>query len=573
MAKRPVLVPLVALLLALAPRSGLALSPTLDADQDGHVGGIEGALGSLDNDPASTPESVAVPPSCLDGGDNDGDALTDLDDPGCQPPAPVDLVFPAAGDDVFESNMNLDQYPFDFGGGTICPVTLQAKGPTVVRRSDPTLTPPREIDVEIIAMQLSGTATVGAGAGCPAGSVDVTVVESVGQPSTGKVVTQLLPLAAGPRGAVSDFPADSFFDVFFDVDTPLGILPGGPPNGPAGDPVRVENVVATLPPYQGGKNPLCYEVPGLSHEHCPVAPPDHYLCYTAKFEPKFEKRDALLQDQFDAVAVSQQVTKPKLFCNPASKNGEPLFEPSGHLKCYQLKSQKSDNVALVRNQFGTRTVQTKKSDLLCLASEKNQEGPPATLDDFKCYKGKFPKFEKRPVTLVDQFGTIQTEVIKSERFCNPVARDGTPIQNPLRHLECFKIKPQKVAQTVNVVNAFGTETVATKKAVSLCVPSSKNAQPPGGDELVIEIGIRHGTGMSFVCFVARNGPPNETGAASLSPDGQPPTLPLAFDAAGIADGEFTIFSFGDKVLTASGSFGQVQRKFTVDANEVPCPQP
>jgi hypothetical protein len=557
-------VALVALALAFAPRPGSALSPTLDADQDGHVGGIEGALGSLDNDPASTPESVAVPPSCLDGGDNDGDGQTDLDDPGCNPPPPEDTTFPAAGDDVFESTMNLDQYPFDFGGGTICPVTLQAKGPTVVRREAPVAGPPRSIPVEIIAMQLSGTATVGAGAGCPAGSVDVTVVESQGTPSTGMVTSQ---------GGASDFPADSFFDVFFDVDTPLGVLPGGPPNGPAGDPVRVENTIATLPPYQGGQNPLCYEVPGLSHEHCPVAPPDHYLCYTAKFEPKFEKRDALLQDQFDAIAVPRQVTKPKLFCNPASKNGEPLFEPSGHLKCYQLRSQKTDNVALVRNQFGTKTVEVRKSDLLCLASEKNQEGPPATLDDFKCYKGKFPKLAKRSVALVDQFGTIQTDVLKSERFCNPVARDGTPIQHPLRHLECFKIKPQKVVQTVSVVNDFGTETVTTKKAVSLCVPSSKNAQPPGGGDPVIEIGVRHGTGMSFVCFLIRGGPPNETAVTSLTPDGQPATIPVQFDASGVAEGEFTIFQFGPKVLMASGSFGQVQQKFSVDANEIPCPAP
>jgi hypothetical protein len=563
MAKRFFLSLAGALVWLLVQAPSAALSPTLDLDQDGHFDGIEGALGSLDADPGSTPESVAVPPSCLDGGDNDGDGQTDLDDPGCSVPAPVDDVFPAAGDDVFESNMNLDQYPFDIGGGTICPITLQAKGPTVVRRSDPTAGAPREIDVEIVAMQLTGTATVGAGAGCPTGSVDVTVVESPGQPSTGKVVAQ----------GGTDFPADSFFDVFFDVDTPLGILAGGPPNGPPGDPVRVENVVATLPPYQGGKNPLCYAVPGLSHEHCPVAPPDHYVCYTAKFEPKFEKRDAILQDQFDAVAGPRQVVKPKLFCNPAAKNGEPLYEPTGHLKCYQLKAQKADNTALIRNQFGVRTVETKKSDLLCLASEKNAEGPPATLDDYECYKGKFPQFAKRPVTLVDQFGALATEVIKSERLCNPVARDGTPIQNPLRHLECFKIKPQKVVQTATVVNAFGTETVTTKKAVSLCVPSSKNAQPGGGGDPLIEIGVRHGADMSFVCFVIRNGPPNETASTSLTPDGQPATIPVAFDAAGTGSGEFTIFSFGDKVLSASGSFGQIQRKFTVDANEVPCPKP
>jgi hypothetical protein len=561
---RPVAIVLLALAFSVAPSPGWALSPSLDADQDGHFDGIEDALGSSDADADSTPESVAVPPSCLDGADNDGDGQTDLDDAGCSPPPPEDAMFPAAGDDVFESSMNLDAYPFDFGSGVICPITLQARGPTVVRRRDPLPGPPREIDVEIVAMQLVGTATVGAGSGCPVGDVEVTIVESPGQTSPGKVTAM---------GSTLDLPADSFFDVFFDVDTPLGVLPGGPPGGPAGGPVRVENVIATLPPYQGGKNPLCYEVPGLSHEHCPEAPPDHYLCYTARFDPKFEKRDVLLQDQFDAVAVTHLVKKPKLFCNPASKNGEPMFEPSGHLKCYQLKPQKSDRTALVRNQFGTKTIQTRRSDLLCLASEKNAEGPPATLDDFKCYKGKFPRLEKRPVTLVDQFGTVETEVVKSERFCNPVSRAGAPILGELRHLECFKIKPRRVAQTVEVVNAFGTETVTTKKAVSLCVPSSKNAQPGGGGDPQVEIGVRHGQGMSFVCFLIRNGPPSEQVVASLAPDGQPGTLPVQLDAAGMGGGEFTIFQFGPKTLSVSGPFGQLMSKFNVDGNEVPCPVP
>jgi hypothetical protein len=127
-----------------------------------------------------------------------------------------------------------------------------------------------------------------------------------------------------------------------------------------------------------------------------------------------------------------------------------------------------------------------------------------------------------------------------------------------------------VSQTVTVVNAFGTETVTTKKAVSLCVPSSKNAQG-GSGEPQVEFGIRHGQGMSFVCFVVRSGPPNEQVSASLSPDGQPATIPIQLDATGAGGAEFTIFQFGPKVLSVSGSFGEVTKKFTVDDNEVPCP--
>jgi hypothetical protein len=561
-----------ALAFALAPRPAGGLHVTIDGDQDDSADQIEAALGSDPADPASTPEHFAAPPTCLDGADNDGDGATDLADTGCDVPAPSETTFPPAGDDAFESTMNLDMYAFDAGPQNgICPISLAARGPTVARRSDPTA---GVIMTEIIAMQLAGTATVGPDPACnlPPGDYDVTIVEDPSMASAG-MVTSMGPLSRGPRGP-SDFPADSFFDVFFLVDTGLpGIppLPGGPPGGPAGA-VRVANVIATLPPYHGGKNPLCYTVPGLPHEHCPQAPADHFLCYTAKFEPKFEKRTVTLRDQFDLSPLPHEVKKPKLFCNAAAKNAEPISDSTRHLKCYQLKGQKLEATALVQNQFGMKTIETKKSDLLCLASDKNDEGEPVELDDYKCYKAKFPKLERRPVTLLDQFQVpIQTEVVKSERFCNPVSKDQQPIKDPLDHLECFKIKPVKVERVVTVENQFGTETVTTKKAVSLCVPSSKNAGGDGDGEPEIRIGIRHGKQMSFVCFLMVNGPPNEKVAFGLTPDGQPPTIPVTLDANGVGGGEFTIFSTGPKTLFASGSFGQLMVKFDVGPSEVPCP--
>ena len=97
-----------------------------------------------------------------------------------------------------------------------------------------------------------------------------------------------------------------------------------------------------------------------------------------------------------------------------------------------------------------------------------------------------PKPAKREVTLVDQFGIVETKTVKPQFLCNPAAVDGGAIKRPLRHLECHKIKGRKVKQTVTAVNAFGTEEVTTKKAVALCLPSGKNEQvtttttaPPG----------------------------------------------------------------------------------------------
>jgi hypothetical protein len=171
------------------------------------------------------------------------------------------------------------------------------------------------------------------------------------------------------------------------------------------------------------------------------------------------------------------VLKPLWLCAPAAKNGEPLYEETGHLECYKLKKRKLRRIVQVQNQLGVRTVETKKSQLLCLATAKNEEGTPTQLDDFLCYSGKFtPKPASRDVTLVDQFGILETETKAPQLLCNPAAVDGSPIANPRTHLECHKIAPRKVKVTATAVNAFGTETVTTRKAVALCVPSGKTEQ-------------------------------------------------------------------------------------------------
>jgi hypothetical protein len=582
------------LLVSLSSGPVLALPASIDADNDGHVDGIETALGANPNDAGSTPESLIVPPTCLDGVDNDGDGATDLDDPECtqtEVPPPAETTFPAAGDDKFESSLMLDEYPLDTPFG-LCRATVEADGPTVVMRGAPADLGGglREIDVEIIAMQLTGTATILADPGCglPAGEVPVTVFEDPAQASSGKV-TDTTPDPA------TDFPAESFFDIFFQIDTPVGILPGGPPNGPAGDPVHVENEIHTIPPYHGGKNTLCYEVPGLTHQHCPKAPPDHHTCYKAKFSPKFSKRTVTLRDQFDADTGSDhRVLKPQFFCNPASKNGEPLYEPTGHLTCYRLQPKKAKQRVLVRNQFGLRTVKTKKSQLLCVPSEKNTEGAPQQLDHFKCYNGQFkPKLQKRDITLVDQFGILETRVLKSLVLCNPVSKNGEPIASPLNHLECFKLRPKKVRQTVTMRDQFGEQTVKTKKAVMVCAPSSKTevtvttsttipsettttttSTPtttlPGGG-LEVTVGYNHVMpGLSVVCGLVF-GPPNAMGTVSVTGPGTDETVNIMTDGSGVANFQVDIFSFGDYMVTATIGTQMGIGNVTVGPAQSTCP--
>jgi hypothetical protein len=575
-------------------RSVLALPGGVDADGDDFIDGIETQLGSDTADATSTPESVAVAESCFDGEDNDRDGVVDVGDPGCTVAEPVEGTFPAGGVDVFNSALSLDGYALDVLGMGTCIVDFEGQGPVVVQRQEPT-GDPRTIPVEIIAMQLSGTGTIlPGGTNCPVQSAEGlpltgTIVESPGQASSGQVID-------GNLDPAVDFPADSFFDVFFDIFVDLNgtdfQLVGGPPNGPAGDPVRLANVINSLPPYHGGKNPLCYQVENLAHEHCPKAPPDHYLCYAAKFSPKFEKRTVTLLDQFDAAGSAgnqTRVLKPLLFCNPASKNGEPLYEETGHLKCYAIKPKKSKHTVVVRNQFGQPLAKTKRSTMLCLPTEKNDEGPPQELDHFKCYQAKFPKLQKRDVTLVDQFGTVETQVLAPQMLCNPTSKDGGPIRNPTEHLQCFKIKPKKVDQTVTARNQFGEETVRTTKAVTVCVPSGKSEGTTTttvttttlgdgttttlpGTEITLELGYRHlGPGSSQVCGkVTAPSAPGASGQVNMSGP-SPGMTTVALNGAGVDTFQLPINSYGQYSVQVQVGTLMTSGNIEVDAQQSTCP--
>ncbi len=111
---------------------------------------------------------------------------------------------------------------------------------------------------------------------------------------------------------------------------------------------------------------------------------DHFLCYkakSAKGEPKFERLDVDLDDQFGA--TTKTVKKPKFLCTPVAKDGEPVIDPASHLVCYEVKRlrgqpkfQKRD--VLVFNQFEDevegRILTVKKPRILCVPSTKKDLG-------------------------------------------------------------------------------------------------------------------------------------------------------------------------------------------------------
>lgn len=115
----------------------------------------------------------------------------------------------------------------------------------------------------------------------------------------------------------------------------------------------------------------------------PLADPiTHYLCYKPKVDKSFPNHgDApigLVCDQFgcDANGGKPIKAKPKLFCNPAYKNGNlgppNTFRPNDHLKCYKYKRKLPTPIHVeVSNQFGMERLFLQKTKMLCVPTSKN----------------------------------------------------------------------------------------------------------------------------------------------------------------------------------------------------------
>jgi len=371
--------------------------PVVDADKDGFAGTTESYLGSDPSDAASTPESIAIPSTCSDYVDNDLDSLTDADDPGYTPTRLSIDTFPAAGLDVFDSSLSLDAYELETEFG-ICPVDFEARGPTCVQRADPVDLGggKQEINVEIISMQLTGTATILPDPRCilPPISVTVTLREDLLQRSTGKVTEQ------GPD-LLSDFPADSFFDVFFLIDIPLlGTITGGPPGGPQGSPVRVENFdINSIPPYNTPDNPClnpnCYAVPLSPHLHCPVPPPflDHFKVYEVDDQPV--SIAASLEDQFDTASPQGVLLEARdLFANPVKKtvdaNVVEIHDPLAHLTMVPVFRERADTLGGCEEPVRLRHLDCHEPDPPARAHQQGEQVLPRAARSFQVLRRDGP---------------------------------------------------------------------------------------------------------------------------------------------------------------------------------------
>jgi hypothetical protein len=116
-------------------------------------------------------------------------------------------------------------------------------------------------------------------------------------------------------------------------------------------------------------------VPTRKAPHDPPEGLDHFICYPV-LEGKAIDRTVGLKDEFGSFRTT--VGKPKLHCNPTTKNhpGRPpvaIKYSYVHLLCYGIEPHRLDppQVRRTSNQFERARVRAETAILLCVPSTKS----------------------------------------------------------------------------------------------------------------------------------------------------------------------------------------------------------
>jgi hypothetical protein len=423
--------------------------------------------------------------------------------PGNDPPLiPPDFFGP--GSEPFVGEVHFGGIPIETFAGK--PV---GDADTVVQRHDPSpLSPPGLIPIEIAALSLTSMQPI-------------TVLYSDGHTEQWDAQVDISPRVPSLGNMFVDDPAKVF-------DTQLRVIPlfeftrvsdgaersldvGALPPGNQASPLFIQNDA----PWRPGCVPPALSVPGLNDGFCPGQTPggqkrlaveqgllashgvypaqpalEHFQCYSVK-RSRFKARTVRLSDQFGDRKA--RVAKRAELCNPARKNGEPFRNRRAHLQCYATRGPALKRLVDVQNQFGSQRLLVKAPRRLCVPSQKRivRRGKKrrfpriqARIDHLQCYavapQGPLWAVQRvRGVKLADQFGRRGTKLGKPFQLCAPAQKvfrkRTTPIQHPVHHLLCYKVKPRKVRRLVQIRNQFERPRLLTRKAVALCVPTNKLA--------------------------------------------------------------------------------------------------
>jgi hypothetical protein len=198
------------------------------------------------------------------------------------------------------------------------------------------------------------------------------------------------------------------------------------------------------------------------------------------------------------------LVKPRLFCNPVSKNGEGINDPSTHLACYGVRLftrlNRDRNQINPTDQFGELALdlRTRPEDFcvptldITQSPEQSADSaspvpkalPAVELDDYTMYRStrtrRTPRFEPREVNLVDQWIDRDVKLVQPSRFATPARFNADPL-NPEAQLTCYPVRRfgKFEKRDVSIQNDFGQQQWTVNRPQYLCVPSTNPEIPDG----------------------------------------------------------------------------------------------
>ncbi len=212
---------------------------------------------------------------------------------------------------------------------------------------------------------------------------------------------------------------------------------------------------------------------------------DHFEIYD--FVPVDVGYSVTLKDQFDEGPADARLRQLDHLLNPVSKalpNRRPpaLVDEFDHYLLYRAGSESYvDRLVCVFNQFGRQEYRLGRPVRLIVPAEKVEPGSslPQGRDIYKVYQILSAENIDQPVTLRDQFGTLETVVREPRFFCVPAKqqresdREWIPINDEEAHLTIYGIDPNPVQEPRQVIDQFGSQDIEAVLSVMLAVPTLK----------------------------------------------------------------------------------------------------
>ena len=188
-----------------------------------------------------------------------------------------------------------------------------------------------------------------------------------------------------------------------------------------------------------------------------------------------------LQGQFDKQPEQAQVTYLNLFANPASKNGEPMYDKNAHLSFYNLYDPTPDPTRQVtyEDQFGKQEIYIGRAYGLLVPTQKSFPGSqfPRELDHYKVYQVLHAEPAMKEVSLEDQFGKLPIRVYMPRFFAVPVRKwyqgQTYGVNNATAHLNLYQIYPTAVQQTIATRDQFSQRHQIVFRSVLMGAPCKK----------------------------------------------------------------------------------------------------